>query len=303
MNKMENGYGRWACVLLVLGLSGCADVVRALLEQAGRDEAAAATPDDDDSDPHVALLPKEPAYCPEISSGKHSFKGIDVQLWVGDEAPEEGRPVLIYWHGTGSSFTEAESLLPGTFGDILRNGGIIAALTETTGQGEGIATAQWYTGDFDVVDELVGCLGAHGDIDPQRIYTAGCDAGGIHAAALANVRSNYIAGSMLSSGGQVLPFALQDPKRVPVTIAAHGEPGYDVVIVDFSETSRAYADDLVSQGGFAVLCNHEGNHCGANRKLVAAQWEFLEAHPYGVEPEPYADGLPDSFPEYCQIVE
>jgi hypothetical protein len=30
--------------------------------------------------------------------------------------------------------------------------------------------------------------------------------------------------------------------------------------------------------------------------------EFFADHPYGVEPKPYADGLPSDWPDYCAIV-
>ncbi|MDH5676058.1 MAG: hypothetical protein OEZ06_28305 [Myxococcales bacterium] len=35
----------------------------------------------------------------------------------------------------------------------------------------------------------------------------------------------------------------------------------------------------------------------------AAQWEFLKAHPFGVDPGPYASGLPANSPSYCQIIQ
>jgi poly(3-hydroxybutyrate) depolymerase len=231
------------------------------------------------------------------------FNGHDVQLWVGTATADAARPVVVYWHGTGSAASEAESMLSPVFDKILAQGGIIASLSDTTEEGDITSTGTWYTGDFAIVDELIGCLGAHANIDAQRIYTAGCDSGGIQAGALAYARSNYIAAAMLNSGGQVAPFALQDPRRAPALITAHGEQGRDVVIVDFADISEALTKDLVSKGGFAVDCNHHGTHCGASPELIEAQWEFLQAHPYGVAPEPYSAGLPDGFPSYCEIVE
>jgi hypothetical protein len=29
--------------------------------------------------------------------------------------------------------------------------------------------------------------------------------------------------------------------------------------------------------------------------------QFLEDHPFGVSPEPYASMLPDAFPDYCKL--
>jgi hypothetical protein len=309
MHTMMNDYGKHTlrCAVLVLGLSGCQDWVRELIARG--EEEPPPTAAEPSSRPEAnaavtkALLPKAPENCPAIQTGTAKFAGHDVKLWVGEGKEEGSRPVVVYWHGTGSSADEAKQLLSPVFDDILAQGGIIASLTDSTEDGEFLATGTWYTGDYAIVDALVGCLGEHANIDPQRIYTAGCDAGGIHAAALSYARSNYIAAAMLSSGGQVQPYTLQDPKRVPAVIAAHGEANLDVVIVDFSATSAAFTKDLVDHGGFAVKCNHHGGHCGAPSALVRAQWEFLQAHPYGVDPEPYADGLPDSFPDYCEIVQ
>jgi hypothetical protein len=56
-------------------------------------------------------------------------------------------------------------------------------------------------------------------------------------------------------------------------------------------------------GGFAVDCPHDAGHCGATPELKAAQWKFLQDHPFGADPEPYASGLPEGFPSACTIVE
>jgi hypothetical protein len=45
-----------------------------------------------------------------------------------------------------------------------------------------------------------------------------------------------------------------------------------------------------------------GDHCASPDSVMRAQWQFLQAHPFGVEPEPYADALPDSFPDECQVI-
>jgi hypothetical protein len=47
---------------------------------------------------------------------------------------------------------------------------------------------------------------------------------------------------------------------------------------------------------------HGGSHCGAPPELVAAQWQLLKDHPFGVTPEPYMGKLPSSFPSYCKII-
>jgi hypothetical protein len=115
------------------------------------------------------------------------------------------------------------------------------------------------------------------------------------------MRSSYLAAAMPNSGGMALPPPFEDPSHIPAVMATHGAPGADVVVIDFSNTSAFLVNDLATKGGFAVDCNHGGGHCGATPEVVAAQWQFLKDHPFGVDPEPYASGLPASFPSYCEI--
>jgi hypothetical protein len=35
---------------------------------------------------------------------------------------------------------------------------------------------------------------------------------------------------------------------------------------------------------------------------AGAQWQFCKDHPFGVTPDPYAGGLPSSFPSYCTVI-
>jgi hypothetical protein len=95
---------------------------------------------------------------------------------------------------------------------------------------------------------------------------------------------------------------LQDPTHVPAVMTEHGAPGADVVIVDFSVQSMVLDVDVAMKGGFAMDCNHGGGHVGSPPDLKAAGWQFLKDHPFGVSPEPYANGLPSMFPSYCTIV-
>ncbi|MET0389320.1 MAG: hypothetical protein ABW321_25325 [Polyangiales bacterium] len=251
------------------------------------------------------ILPRPPKNeCPELVTGDTQFLNIPFRIWRGEQSvPDGSAPLLVYWHGTGSSPSEVETFLGPVLDEVLAAGGIVAAPAATSFIGDITSTGTWYTGDAEVIDELVACVVRQAkQIDVKQIYTAGCSSGGIQAAVFSNLRSGYVAASALNSGGQVAPFALDVPQHQPPTIAAHGAAGFDVVIVDFSETSRAYAQTVVANGGFATLCDHGGGHCGASPELVQAQWQFLKAHPFGVAPEPYADGLPGDFPDYCSVV-
>ena len=75
----------------------------------------------------------------------------------------------------------------------------------------------------------------------------------------------------------------------------------DNVGVNFGDTSATFEGVVTAAGGFAVDCNHMNGHCGAPPELYNAAIDFLLAHPYGVEPEPYAGGLPAGTPSYCAV--
>ena len=114
-------------------------------------------------------------------------------------------------------------------------------------------------------------------------------------------QSSYLAAVMTNSGGRVSDYQFQD-NHAPALHTTHGAMGTDVVIVDFSTTSALEDNDVVARGGIAVDCDHMGGHCGAPADNRAAMWQFCKDHPFGVSPEPYAHGLPASFPSYCTII-
>jgi hypothetical protein len=247
------------------------------------------------------FLPTPSAACPELVSGEARLLDSSLRLWVGPERPAPG-PLVIYWHGVGSSTSEASDRLSFVLDEIMEQGGMMVALAETTSRGSDTGTGAWHTGDFEIVDELVACALASGRIDKRRIYASGCSAGGLAAGTMAYMRSGYLAGVQLDSGGTILDEALQDPEHVPALIAAHGASDTDIVIVNFAELSVELAMRIASSGGFAVRCDHGGGHCGTPSAIREAQWQFLLAHPYGTKPSPYEAGLPSSFPRQCQII-
>jgi hypothetical protein len=75
------------------------------------------------------------------------------------------------------------------------------------------------------------------------------------------------------------------------------------MIIDFAVQSEVLYNDMAAKGGFVVNCSHMGGHCGAPPEVVAAQWQLPKDHPFGFETSPYASGLPDSFPSYCEIIQ
>jgi hypothetical protein len=123
------------------------------------------------------------------------------------------------------------------------------------------------------------------------------------AGTMVYMRSGYLAGAQLDSGGTILNEPLQDPEHVPALIVAYGLRSTDMVIVNFAELSIELAARVTGDGGFAVRCDHGGGHCATPMSLRAAQWQFLMAHPFGTRRSPYEAGLPSGFPRECRIAQ
>jgi hypothetical protein len=83
-------------------------------------------------------------------------------------------------------------------------------------------------------------------------------------------------------------------------MTVHGAAGKDVVGIDFSTSSATADKAFKGRGGFVVNCDHGGGHCGGS--VVAGDvWKFFQAHPFGVDPEPWATALPAGTSAFCKI--
>ncbi len=271
---------------------------------------AETTDDSGTPDGPEPTIPEPQGECPEFVTGTQTIDGLSTMIVAGTPGPTKG-PLVLYWHGTGSNPDfEVPAAIPTSVGDeILAEGGIIVApLSDGTDRGGFTPNGVWFEGtdgeggDLDWADHIVACAVANHNIDPRRIYTTGCSAGGLMASGLAVKRSGYIAAATPNSGGIIVadPELLQDPMRVPAVMTMHGGTS-DTVLVNFGQTSAALDGLIVGAGGFAVDCNHMMGHCLAPEDLRLAAWEFMKAHPFGRAPSPYVNGLPESFPSYCTI--
>jgi hypothetical protein len=256
------------------------------------------TSDDEGSSP---LLPPISGTCPAFKTGTVTVGGLGgISLEVGPKAADGGGSLIFYWHGTGSTAGEYKFMMPAPVrSEILAKGGIIVSFQSSlrTG-GDCSGTATFSKDDFKVADQIAACAVREHGIDPRRIYTTGCSAGGLQAGCMAELRSSYIAAAVPNSGGTVFPQPFQSKAHIPAAMTMHGGAG-DRVIVAFSETSATFDKTIKEAGGFVVNCNHGGGHCGAPAPLYTAGWQFMKDHPFGASPEPYQSGLPSSFPSYC----
>jgi len=245
------------------------------------------------------LIPPVAGDCPPLVNGTINFMGITgLQIAAGVTPESPTAPMLIYWHGTGSTADEYTRLAAPIAQAVIAAGGVIVSPQGTTGGDLLSGTSIFGAGDFKVMDQLVACAVKNNNVNPRRIYTAGCSAGGLMATAMAAERSSYIAAASPNSGGWVVPVPF-DSMHTPPLMTVHGKMGSDVVVVDFSSTSATADKAFKDRGGYVVDCDTGGGHCGGSG-LAGDAWKFFLSHPFGVEPEPYASGLPVGFSTECK---
>ncbi len=257
--------------------------------------------------PSPTFIPKPTGPCPEFQEGTLTFQpaGIParaVRIWMSDAARTLDGPLVFYWHGTGSQPGEAVTGIGSTQLEAIKaRGGIVAAPVHDPSAG----TFPWFyvsstsrDDDFRVADEVLACAIQKVGVDVSRIHSMGMSAGGLNTTQMSYRRSGYIASVVTYSGGRVSTIPTQDPSNKFAAMIFHGGPS-DQVVINFQTASQNYYNDLKSKSQFAMLCNH-GNGHSIPTDARAAVWQFLQAHPFGTVPSPYAGGLPSSMPTYCQ---
>jgi len=246
------------------------------------------------------VVPAVKGECPTFKNGTISFGGLSgISVVAGQKAAGPTAPMLFYWHGTGSFAGEYQSMAGAVKDGIVAEGGILISFQGTTGGDALSGTSTFGKGDFDIADQLLACAVKDHNVDPKRVYTTGCSAGGLFANNMAAMRSNYIASVAPNSGGWTFPSQFQSMYTPPL-MTIHGRAGVDVVIVDFSNTSATADKAFKARGGFVINCDHGGGHCGGGG-LAGDMWKFFKAHPYGTKESPWKDKLPDGFNSKCKI--
>lgn len=255
-------------------------------------------------------IPTPTGTCPVIMNGDVTFapEGMPprkVKLELDPAAASQDGALVLYWHATGSSPLEADYALGSTRATITSAGGIIASPYSDPAAGQ----FEWYLvngspkqDDFILADEIVACLAAANRIDATHIHSMGMSAGALQTSALSLLRSSYIASVATFSGGLIdgFPAVSQSPANKFAAIIFTGGTADNVFGVDFVAASKRYQELLLADGHFAALCDHGKGHTiplDAAPSVVT----FFEANGFGAWPSPYADGLPESFPAYCQL--
>jgi len=232
-------------------------------------------------------------------------------IWLGSKAATATGPILIYWHATGTTYSEVQTALGSGITSITDLGGIVASAVSTTSTGTNTGDGVWYTGDMNWADFIIACAIKQLNIDTSHIHAAGYSAGALQTGYMWYVRSGYLASAIVYSGGAgVGATALQDPSNAPSLIGAHGAFGdggcasLTATNCDFLASSTTQFESAAKSAGSPIVidCNDNSSHVDITRlsKLAPVAWQFFKDHPFkGAKPDPYASGLPSGFPSYC----
>ncbi len=165
------------------------------------------------------------------------------------------------------------------------------------------------------------------DIDEDRIHMVGRSAGGIASDMLGVIRGEEIASIVAFSGGYMsnpenetaidpaLALLVTSPDmehdNTYTQALIHGGEEDDIydlgagLTLPFGTFTVNDATYLNGLGHDTILCNHGLGHSEMPTDFVGAHVvEFFSDHPRGLAASPYiGDGLPSSFPAYCEVKE
>ena len=290
-----------AALLLLLACSGGDDDAK------GDDTGGASSTTDSAPPAPVApdLKPYSGGTCPELVEGANSdFASAGESREFQLKLPEDpvGAPVVFLWHWLGG--TASQALQTFRYGQLPEDEGVIVVAPSSC-----CDPFEWQfmtppeeNVDLVFFDDLLTCLDEQFSVDRDRIWATGMSAGGLWTTYLTVERAGWLVATAPFSGGTDPVVAYRTPDEPIPVMLTWGGPTDIYAVLSFEEASLAFESSLMTDGHFVVECLHDGGHTIPTGGPAAA-WEFFEAHPRGVAPEPWADGLPDGFLDICHLPE
>jgi predicted esterase len=242
--------------------------------------------------------------CPGLQAGMNTLTSGEVErtfevVLPADYDAGDVYPLVVVYHGFGgdiASMLDAAGLRP--YADSHQVILVVPQGEDVGGTGGWDAFSDPRTNlDLVLFDDLVTCASESFSVDPQRLHVTGMSNGGLFTGYLLATRSSVIASAAPMSGGMGL--APTDTSTLPVLALWGGESDF-AFDQDFDLLTSEMIESLLGRGDFVVACDH-----GLGHSLDPSFWpwvlQFLLEHPEGVSPEPYAEELPEIFPDYCSI--
>lgn len=257
--------------------------------------------------PTEALERMDVADCPALLAGANTgfvSAGLERSFVVtlpADYSADRDWPVIFAYHGFGGS---GQSLLDVGLSAWADAGSAILIAPDAADRGGepawDVFNDESSNTDLVFFDDLLTCAANSFSVDETRVYATGMSNGGLFTGLLLGQRSQTLAAAAPLSGGLLGELA-EDFEAPPVQVLWGGEAD-EAYEVDFDATSRELIELLRANGGFVVSCEHDLGH-----ELEASFWDFtvpfLLAHTSVDAALPFAEGLSESFPDWCWIEE
>lgn len=248
------------------------------------------------------ILPEYSGTCPTFTNGTLTFNdgtgSRSVLVRMDSNASTNNGPLVILWHGQKppDDLDQIFSNLLGnsTTTDIANKGGVVVAPTMYKANTWDNASS-WSTSnrDLSLTDTIVACAKKQNLIDAKRIHAIGMSWGGYQTSHLSYLRSNYIASSVVMSGGftgSPASGAIQRPSNKFATIATIGSVSAGELSMVVAPL-QGYRDFAKSNGQAVTYCQHSSGHFPIPNGGPMHQ-RFFADHPYGT-PNAYSGALPN----------
>jgi poly(3-hydroxybutyrate) depolymerase len=249
--------------------------------------------------------------CPEIVDGANTgFTSAGAARKFQVRLPKDptGAGVVFLWHGNGDTMSNfARAMGEDELGRLLH--AIVVTPEKYVAPGDTFgAMLDWGAPprvpdtDAALFDDVLSCLDAQFGVDRRRVFSVGFSAGALWTSWLIGHRADHLAAAVVFSGGTdgdlgVNPYATP-AWDIPVLFTEGGAS--DQVVVNFHDMVNNQASQLRRDGSTAIVCSHTQGHTPPTG-FRDWSWPFLDAHRYGLEPSPYADGQDPSgeLPDTC----
>lgn len=238
--------------------------------------------------------------CPSMVDGDIDFETGDTEYEVELRIPDdpEGATVLFAWHWLGGTATQAIRYMD--LEDIVGDDNVIIVAPRSDD-----SQFEWHfleaadgNPDLLLFDDLLSCLWQEYDVDLDRVHATGMSAGGLWTSYLTIHRSEWLASAAPLSGGANTGLYSAPAEDIPVLLS-WGGPSDNLNGLSFHDMSLFLGESLADDGHFVIECEHDDGH-NLPPGGIRYAYDFLMDHPKGVDPSPYADGLPDDFPSWCR---
>ncbi len=247
-------------------------------------------------------LPYSGGTCPTLTAGVNDgfVSGNDDDRTFRVLLPENptGAGVVFAWHWLGGNARQIEQYMGlDAWAD---DRGFIVISPDASGDQD----YEWDFGDGPegnpdalFFDDLVACSAATWGVDRDNLHAVGMSAGGLWTTWLTIYRADVLATTAPLSGGT--SFYVSPAQPIPVLLT-WGGPTDTYSGYSFETASETMSEGLRDDGHFVVECVHDGGHTIPS-EATDYVGQFFSDHRRGVSPEPYLDGLPASFPDWCRI--